>query len=199
MTKRKPSKPMTAAQREARRLQNLQAIAEQEARKKEIERMRAAGLDVRVGPRYTITSVRRLNCFNLLLKEDAVKAAVEWLDQTLRTATGENTPERNPDYIRGSSEGAPGQNISQAMIDAGEVLQTIQENMNPRDCRMLFDLLKPDHDLLTRWRQVVERCTGETNAHAQGAAVRSACSSLLWVQDNVSRLVKDRRGRRVAA
>lgn len=196
MTKRKPSKPMTAAQRKADDERKRLEMAD---RKKEIERMTAAGLDVRVGPGYTILSVRRLNCFNLLLKEDHVKAAVEWLDLTLRTATGENTPERKPDYIRGSSEGAPGQNVSQDMIDAGEVLATIQECLNPRDCRMLFELLKPDHDLLTRWRDVVERCTGETNAHAQGAAVRSACSSLLFIQDNIARLMRDRRDRRLAA
>jgi hypothetical protein len=192
----KPSKPMTAAERKAEDERKRLEMAE---RKVEIADLRARGLDVREGPGYTILSVRRLNCFNLLIKEAHIKAAVEWLDVTLRTATGENTPERKPDYIRGSSEGAPGQNITQDMIDAGEVLACVEMNMNPREVRMLFGLLKPDNDLLTRWRDVVERCTGETNAHAQGAVVRAACANLVWVMDNMPRLLRERRERKVAA
>jgi hypothetical protein len=85
------------------------------------------------------------------------------------------------------------------MIDADLYLVTATEALPPNVARMLFDLLKPDEALLTRWREIVRRCTGETNPVAQGAAVRAACGHLLWVQSNIDRLVRERRDRRAAA
>lgn len=147
-----------------------------------------------------LTGAWRLNCFNTLLAQNSPeRSAVDWLDDLIRTAAGENGHERRPDFIRASNDGAPGQNVSAAMIAAGEVLQAVQEAMAPAQVRMLFELLKPDADLLTRWRAVVERCTGETHDHAQGAAVRSACTALVHVRESAGRLLRDRRERRTLA
>lgn len=187
----------------AKRSKRQQPSDPQEIQRRRTERreMEARGLVVNADERTAeIRAIWRPDCFTLLLKgRTEEQGAVTWLETLIRTASGENGQERRPDYIRGSAEGAPGQNVSQAMIDADLYLVTATEAMTPQNARMLFDLLKPDEALLTRWREVVQRCTGETNPQAQGAAVRAACSQLLWVQSNIDRLVRERQDRRAAA
>lgn len=157
----------------------------------------AVNVDARTG---RLTGAWRLNCFNTLLPaKGAERDAIDWLDELVRTANGENGSERRPDFVRGSTEGAPGQNVSDAMITASLRLQVVVESMAPAHARMLLDLLKPDADLLTRWRTVVERCTGETNPQAQAATVRAACTSLVWIRDNIHRLERARADTRAAA
>lgn len=178
--------------------QDMAGIAERRAERRELERR---GIEVNIDPRTEEILARfRPDCFTLLLKgRPDERAAINWLEELIRSAQGENGGERRPDFIRGSSEGAPGQNVSQAMIDADLHLVAATEAMAPNHARMLFDLLKPDEALLTRWRDVVERCTGETNPHAQGAAVRAACAQLVSIQNNIGRLVRERQERRMAA
>ena len=157
----------------------------------------AVNVDKRTG---RLTGAWRLNCFNTLLPAKCQERdAVDWLEELVRTANGENAQERRPDHVRASNDGPPGQNISDAMIQASIRLEVVMENMAPQHGRMLMELLKPDADLITRWRGVVERCTGETHSHAQAATVRAACTSLVWVKDNLGRLEKARRDRRLAA
>lgn len=157
----------------------------------------AVNVDARTG---RLTGAWRLNCFNTLLPAKGVERdAIDWLDELVRTANGENSPERRPDFIRASTEGAPGQNVSDAMIAASLRLQVVVENMAPAHARMLLDLLKPDADLLTRWRAVVERCTGEKTPHGQAAAVRMACATLAWIKGQIGRLERGRHDKREAA
>lgn len=147
-----------------------------------------------------LTGAWRLNCFNTLLPANGLeRQAVDWLDDLVRTANGENGGDRRPDHIRASTEGAPGQNVSDAMIRAGRRLQVVTEALPPQHARMLLELLKPDADLMTRWRGVVQHCTGETHAHAQGAVVRAACTSLVWIKDTIGRLERDHINRKLAA
>jgi hypothetical protein len=178
--------------------QDMASIVERRAERRELE---SRGIAVNIDPKNEEILARyRPDCFTLLLKgRPDDQAAVQWLEELIRTASGENGSDRRPDYIRGSAEGAPGQNVSQTMIDADLYLVTATEALPPNLTRMLFDLLKPDQALLTRWRPIVERCTGETNPVAQGAAVRMACGQLRWVQTNINRLVRERRERRMAA
>ena len=75
----------------------------------------------------------------------------------------------------------------------------MEQHTSPADMRMLFALLQPDADLLTRWRAVVERHTGETDAKAQGARVRAACSHLAFMRDRMPTLRREYRERRQAA
>jgi hypothetical protein len=193
MSRKKKAKPYDPSEAAKHR-------AEREANAAEVARLRAqpstaVNVDKRTG---RLVGAWRMNCFNALLPERCQERdAVDWLDTLIRTAAGENGQERRPDFIRASNDGAPGQNVTADMIAAGEVLTVIQEAMTPRDIRMLFELLKPDADLITRWRAVVERCTGEGNAHAQGAAVRAACASLVHARANAGRLVRERRERRL--
>lgn len=185
--KRKPTDP-----------QDMASIAERRAERRELE---SRGITVNVDPRTEeITARFRPDCFTVLLKSHPdEQAAVQWLEELIRTASGENGSDRRPDYIRGSAEGAPGQNVSQAMIDADLYLVTATEALPPQSARMLFDLLKPDAGLLTRWRPIVRRCLGVKNPASQADAVRIVCGQLRWVQANIDRLVKERRDRRLTA
>jgi hypothetical protein len=171
------------------------------ARRAEKRELKARGLEVNTDPRTEeIVGIWRPDCFSLLLKgRPAETAAVQWLEQLIRTASGENGQERRPDFIRATVAGAPGQNVSQNMIDADDMLAAVTEHMAPRDARMLFELLRPDEALLTRWRDVVQRCTGETNPQAQGAAVRAACAHLAHLEKISDRLLWDRKQRRAEA
>lgn len=195
MTKRRkrPHDPAEAARHAIERAENAAEIA----------RLRAQpGTTVNVDSRTgKLLGAIRHNCFSALLPAGGCEIkAVDWLETILRTAQGENTPERRPDHIRASTEGAPGQNVTADMIAASWVLEALETNMAPCDIRMLFALLKPDEALLTRWRKVVEQCTGETNPQAQGARVRGAASSLAHVRTIVDRLVWAlREQRRMAA
>lgn len=192
MTKRRRAKPFDPAQAERHK-------AEREANAEQIAHLRsqpstAVNVDKQTG---RLTGAWRLNCFNALLPQGgADRQAIDWLDDVIRTAAGENGCERRPDFIRASNDGAPGQNVSADMIAAGEVLTVVTEALAPRDARMLFELLKPDADLITRWRGVVQTCTGEANPHAQAAAVRAACASLSHVRTIIGRLIRERRERR---
>ena len=177
---------------------DMASIAERRAERRELE---SRGIQVNIDPKNEEILARfRPDCFTLLLKgRPDEQGAVTWLEGLIRTAQGENGGERRPDFIRGSCEGAPGQNVSQAMIDADLHLVAATEAMAPNHARMLLELLRPDEALLTRWREVVRRCTGETNPHGQAAAVRMACAQLVSIQNNIGRLVRDRRDRRLAA
>lgn len=185
------------------------APADIAARRLEKRELEARGLTVNTDARTEeILSIARPDCFTLLLRPGKRPGdrcwmleygAVLWLEDLVRTAQGENAPERRPDFIRGSVEGAPGQNISQAMIDASGILAAVEANLPPAQMRLLFGLLRPDAALDANWRSVAARHSGETNAQAQGAAVRAAATSLLWVQDNIDRLVRERKERRMVA
>ena len=91
-------------------------------------------------------------------------------------ALGHNTPERRPDYIRASTEGAPGQGISQAMILASRRVKWIEDRLTDRQLRMLKGL---SINVAAQWRSIVQTHTGETNDKAQAAAVRSMGDAIL--------------------
>lgn len=48
------------------------------------------------------------------------------------------------------------------MIAASEVLAVIEEALRPWEACLLFDMLRPDASLLTRWQGAVVRITGAT-------------------------------------
>ncbi|RZJ46274.1 MAG: hypothetical protein EON87_05265 [Brevundimonas sp.] len=172
------------------------------ARRQEKRELQARGLQVNIDPRSEeITGIWRPDCFQLLLKHKPMEAgAVTWLEEVIRTAAGENGQERRPDFIRATAEGAPGQTVTADMIAASEVLTVVQENMMAWELLLLFGLLKPDEALITRWRSVVVLCCPTaTTPQRQGERVVAACERLLWVRENIGRLLRERQDRRKMA
>lgn len=178
-------------------------IAARRAERRELE---GRGLTVNIDPRTEeVLGAVRYDCFSVLLRNDPdTLGSVRWLEDLMRTASGENTQERRPDFIRGSSEGAPGQNVTQRMIDASADLEVVWASLRPWEAKLLRELLEPDaavvgsmsaptregKALLTRWREVVERVTRAGTPQRQGERVVVACESLLWVRQNISYLSK---------
>ncbi len=191
--RKKPTDPQAAARHRREREENRQ----------EIERLSAQeGVAVNLEPRTKrLLSARRLDCFALLLKDPSqseARDAVNWLEELIRDASGENAQERRPDFIRASADGAPGQNVTQRMIEASRVLEVVEASLRPWEARLLFELLKPDEALITRWREVVQRVTAATTPQRQGERVLVACESLVWVRRNVPSLIKMRREAKAA-
>lgn len=191
--RKKPTDPQDAARHRREREDNRQ----------EVERLSVQeGVALNLEPRTKrLLSARRLDCFALLLKDDAhaeARSAVNWLEELIRDASGENAQERRPDFIRASCEGAPGQNVTERMIEASRTLEVVEASLRPWEARLLFELLRPDEALLTRWRDVVKRVTTATTPQRQGERVIVACESLVWVRQNAVALVKQRQEARAA-
>lgn len=129
----------------------------------------------------------RGDVFKLLLERGALAQehfdAVRAHEADTATAMGWNTPERHTEHIRASVEGAPGQNITQPMIDASARVQWVCDRLPARDRTLLAALLTENDANCGRWRGTVERHTGERHEAAQAAAVRAMCANLKDVRD----------------
>ena len=100
---------------------------------------------------------------------------------------GHNSPERRPDYIRASSDGAPGQNISQAMILASHRARWVRDRLSATDMRLLDTLRMnaPAH-----WHQIVQMVTGEVNDDAHAPRVRAMAENVRDAMASFDRLSK---------
>lgn len=177
--------------------------------RREAMRLTATGAEAKVveereqetGKLRVFVRAHRLDCFAMLLKGDdyaLARTSVDWLEELIRAASGENGKERRPDFIRASNDGAPGQNVTDAMISASRELQVVEANLRPWEARLLFELLRPDHARIGRWHEVAQRVTKEVNPQAQGAAVRLAAQSLQWVHARMPLLMREYRERKAA-
>lgn len=156
------------ARAEVRRLRNVGAEARvvEESEKQE---------DGTTRKRFVVRA-RQIDVFQHLLERQALAQdsfdAVRAYEHDVSVALGHTTPERCPDHIRGSETGAPGQNISQAQVEASRRMQWVRDRLPPRDFRLLEHLLINGSAHKGQWRKTVEVITGERMDHAQTAAVR---------------------------
>lgn len=160
---------------------------EKAAARREANRLAVTGAEVRVveerqeqeaGPakKAYVVRARRVDVFQHLLERQALAQdsfdAVRAYEHDVSVALGHTMPERRPDHIRGSETGAPGQNISQAQVEASRRMQWVRDRLPPRDFRLLEHLLVNGSASKGQWRKTVEVITGERMDHAQTAAVR---------------------------
>ncbi|MNE14482.1 hypothetical protein D3C80_1073630 [compost metagenome] len=184
-----------------------QRIEKAEARREAL-RLTNTGAEARIveqltqqekGPpkRQFVVRARRVDVFQLLLEKAALAQdsfdAVRAYEYDVSVALGHTTPERRPDFIRGSDEGAPGQNISQAQVEASRRMQWVRDRLPPRDFRLLEHLLVSGSAAKGQWRRTVETITGERMDHAQTAAVRLMADNVRDVRNALFR-----EGRRAA-
>lgn len=162
-------------------------IEKGEARK-EAQRLEATGAEARVceeagadGKKRVVVRARRVDVFQILLEKRALSQdsfnAVRDYEHDVSVALGHTTPERRPDYIRASQEGAPGQSISQAQIEASARVAWVESRLPPRDLRLL-DALIATTAIQGQWRMTVEAITLERRDEAQTAAVRLMADNL---------------------
>lgn len=187
MARRKESRADILAKMEGRRLETAAARAE-------ALRLLATGAEARVvdekqhdGTTKVVVRARRIDVFQLLLERGALPQesfdAVRDYEADLATSMGWNTPERRPDHIRASTEGAPGQNVTQAMIDASRMVRWVEVMLTTRDWKLLEALLTENDGNLGRWRETVTRITGEHRDEAHAVSVRAMAANLKDVRD----------------
>jgi len=186
MSKKRQTRAEILASIEARRIETGKA-------RMEAHRLIATGAEARVvdepdetGVIRTIVRARRIDVFQLLLERGAIPQesfqAVRTYEADVATAEGFNTPERRPDHIRASVEGAPGQNVSQYMVEASRRVMWAQKGMTTRDLLLLKALLHENDANAGRWRGTVEAITGETRDDAHAVAIRCMAANLRDVQ-----------------
>jgi len=187
MAKAKQSKAEILAGIERRRIETAAA-------RREALRLESTGAEAKVceekdddGKTRIIVRARRIDVFQLLYERGALAQdhfnAVRDHEADVATAQGLNTPERRPDHIRASVEGAPGQNITQAMIEASRMVQWVESMLTTRDARLLTALLHENDANCGRWRGTVERITGESRDDAHAVAIRCMAANLKDVRD----------------
>lgn len=187
--KHKPSSPEEIA---ARKRERDEALVEK-------VRLEAQGVTVTIdGPTGKISRAMRYDVFHSLHTRDALSLeaynAFRDHEQTVSTAAGWETPERRPDHIRATTEGAPGQNITQRMIDAGKLENYTLEALSPADAKLLDGLMEPGAALAGRWHYTVERITGETRPECKAARIRALGDNLPDARHRAkSRMEEDRR------
>ena len=167
-----------------------QAAVELRMARMEVERIESIGGTAAVshekqddGSMKWVARGRRLDVFALLVSRKALcmdaHDAFRDHEEAVHIAAGWATPERRPDHIRASTEGAPGQNISQGMIDASRMVQATLDRLSPPEASLLEALMGLGASGLTQWRNTVQRVTGENNDHGQTSRIRALGENLI--------------------
>lgn len=164
-------------------LAKLEAHRRKQAEAKgDLARLIATGAEAELIEAGTAVRARRIDVFQLLFERGSLTQeqfdAVRDHEADMATAMGWNTPERRPDHIRASIEGAPGQNISQAMVDASRMLEWVDKRLPTRDLALLKALLHENDANCGRWRGTVEKVTGESRDEAHSVAIRAMVENL---------------------
>lgn len=166
------------------------------ARRAEARRLREHGCDVTIDPATSeVIGARRADVFSSLAEHRAkperpgqlgrpgldsrVLQAFRDHEADVHLALGADAGERRPDHIRASAVGAPGQNVSDAMVDAGERVRATLARLVPSDAKLLDALMRPGAAFVPIWRVTVRVVTGETRPEAQAARVRSLGENLV--------------------
>jgi hypothetical protein len=188
---RRKSKP--SAPRRIETAETEGAAQELAEARREVVRMKSVGCEAKVahekqedGSIKWVARGNRLDVFALLLSRKALDKdahdAFRDHEETVHVAAGWATPERRPDHIRASTEGAPGQNISQGMIVASRMVKATLDRLSPSEGRLLDALMGLGASGLTQWRHTVQRVTGENNDHGQASRIRALGENLIWAR-----------------
>ena len=188
MAKRKPHNPA----------EDMRLRLEQAAARAERDRLKAQGVDATVVAepdenkvKRWVTKGQRKDVFRVLLDRRAIDQAafdaIRRYEEDLDTSMGHNSPERRPDHIRASVEGAPGQNVSQAMVLASHRARWVKGRLSASDMRLLETLRL---NLPAHWRNVVQMVTGETSDKAQASRVRAMAGNVHDAHTAFDRLSK---------
>lgn len=171
------------SRRKAKAKSPQQIAAELEAtrrRKRELADLhRQPDLMIKATPNHEIISIQRLDVFSLFLQRKTITIeqfnAVRRLEQRQAVAMGQEKGERPTEYVQ---TGMSTDQISGAMIDASAEVEDILKACGSVNARLLIALTAYQAAIFTRWRDTVEKVTGETRPECQSAAIRSACANL---------------------
>lgn len=161
--------------------QQAAELHEKVRRKREIDRLEAQGVDVVADQAHRIIRAQRLDVFALLHSRGQLNQgelnAVRRLEEDMAVAGGHLRPEQSYDRVDRSTDGAPGQNVTQTMIDASGAVKEVLAMCGPIHGALLSALVEGG-SLITRWRATVRRVTGEESDRAGALLVRQAARTL---------------------
>ncbi|RZJ01829.1 MAG: hypothetical protein EON90_02135 [Brevundimonas sp.] len=182
MTRRRRNKPSSPAEIAARRAQL------QETRN-EVARLKDQGAEVSQDNRTgEITGAYKPDVVVMMRRSEVItpsdESAVRSFERLVQKAAGSSASCLSVlDRVSGGDTGDQGIG---AHIEAAQQLRRRQRRMDPLTWALLRDLC--DGNLLvTRWRVVVQKRTGETNEKAQGGIIRQAFRVLAAVEDDIRR------------
>ena len=144
-------------------------------------------VEIELEPNGTIRRTQRMDFASLLLRRAAISVhafnAYRDTQELHAIASGANMGGGNMDRVDSSTQGAPGQNISQAMVDARKRLDWLLGQIGTRDARLICALIDGEQGGngpggCGQWHITVERVTGEKNEDTHAALVRGACEGL---------------------
>jgi len=145
-----------------------------------------ANEDVSVVPdpqrRGKILRARRSDAFSLVTMSEAQERAGaryfrDWMERVGVRVDGDETRTLVVDNSPGL---APGQHVTQRMLDAAGRIAEAHAEVGRASARLLEALVEPMamRGEIRVWRVVVQSVTQETERHAQAARVRQACEDL---------------------
>lgn len=138
--------------------------------------------------RGRIVHAKRSDAFSLITMSPEQERAAKryWRDWCHRAGVMTEDP-HNLELVDRSPGLAPGQQLTQRMLDAGGRLDDAHAMIGRADVQLLRGLVEPlvMQGQLHVWRVVVQKLTGETERHAQAAKVRSAVENLRLAYDDV--------------
>lgn len=156
----------------------------------------------RAAGRKNVVSARRADAFDMLKAgmEPGAFDAARRLERDIRMRRGEHDHGRPLDRVDGDIASAVGR--TDQILAAAERVNAVLKRLSPRDALLLVELIYPtaprdyaqrdsagrEIGRITGWRAIVAIVTGETHAHAQGAAVRAACVNLRDAYDGLRRV-----------
>lgn len=162
--RRKPSDPALLA-------------AQRIARKRVVDDLKARGVEVNHDEQFRIIGAHRPDVFRVMLSRKAITDtqfnAFRRLEHTHALAHGHERPEQTMDRVQSSTAGAPGQNVTQAMIDAADELKIIYATMGALNAKIAQGLMAS-----ADWRTVIRIHSREVNEQSQSAVLRSVGENL---------------------
>jgi hypothetical protein len=172
--RRKPKSPAPImAERLARRAGDFEAVGLQP---EAAALATSEAVEVRRSGRANLAGARRLDAFDAL-RDGMVPGgydAARRLEADLRLRRGEADHGRSLIRVDGGGEGPA---LLDRQLAAGRRVDAALARVGARDSWLLCELIYPSVER-SSWRETVAHITGETHAHAQGAAVRGACANL---------------------
>jgi hypothetical protein len=147
---------------------------------------RRPGVEVELEPNGKIRRAQYLDFASLLLRREAISVpafdAYRMTQELHATASGAFMGGGGLDRVDCSTQGAPGQNVTQAMIDASKRLDWLFGQIGIGPARLIRALMEQPGGNgpggCGQWHTTVERVTGEANEDTHAALVRSACEGL---------------------
>lgn len=141
----------------------------------------SADVEVHQDTRQRVIAAKRSDPFDLLHTagglDDGQHRAARRLFKDWSIRAGVRDHDTMPSGVIDVEHGMP---ITEAMLCAADRVDAALADVGRVNARILRALIEPIvmQGLVIAWRGTVQRVTGETERHAQGAAVRLACEAL---------------------